>query len=123
MVAMMLPAATPMILIFAAAQARRDRHVAVPTWIFVAAYIFVWAAAGLVAYVLDLAFTELGSSHASIDRVTWVPLALGITLILAGPYQFTSRKHVCLRLCALERPLQEPTYLTAPLLQQELTTN
>jgi predicted metal-binding membrane protein len=123
MVAMMLPAATPMILIFAAAQARRDRHVAVPTWIFVAAYIFVWAAAGLVAYVLDLAFTELGSSHASIYRVTWVPLALGITLILAGPYQFTSRKHVCLRLCALERPLQEPTYLTAPLLQQELTTN
>src|SRR4029077_7940380 len=92
MVAMMLPAATPMILIFAAAQARRDRHVAAPTWIFVAAFIFVWAAAGLVAYVLDLAFTELGSSHASIDRVTWVPLALGITLILAGPYQFTSRK-------------------------------
>ena len=99
MVAMMLPAAAPMILIFAAAQARRDRHVAVPTWIFVAGYILVWAAAGLVAYVLDLAFTELGSSHASIDRVTWVPLALGITLILAGLYQFTPLKHVCLRQC------------------------
>jgi hypothetical protein len=26
-------------------------------------------------------------------------------------------------LCVLECPLQEPTYLTAPLLQQELTTN
>ena len=48
MVAMMLPAAMPMILIFAAAQARRDRHVAIPTWIFVAGYILVWAAAGLV---------------------------------------------------------------------------
>ena len=99
MVAMMLPAAAPMILIFAAAQARRDRHVAVPTWIFVAGYILVWAAAGLVAYVLDQAFTELGSSHASIDRVTWAPLALGITLILAGLYQFTPLKHVCLRQC------------------------
>ena len=44
MVAMMLPAAAPMILIFALAQARRDRHVAVPTWIFVAGYILVWAA-------------------------------------------------------------------------------
>ena len=53
MVAMMLPAATPMILIFASAQARRDRHVAVPTWIFVAGYMLVWAAAGLFAYVLD----------------------------------------------------------------------
>ena len=99
MVAMMLPAAAPMILIFAAAQARRDRHVAVPTWIFVAGYILVWAAAGLGAYVLDQAFTELLRSHASIDRVTWAPLALGITLILAGLYQFTPLKHVCLRQC------------------------
>ena len=99
MVAMMLPAAAPMILIFAAAQARRDRHVAVPTWIFVAGYILVWAAAGLGAYVLDQAFTELLKSHGSIDRVTWAPLALGITLILAGLYQFTPLKHVCLRQC------------------------
>jgi hypothetical protein len=83
MVAMMLPAAVPMILIFAAAQARRDRHVAVPTWVFVAGYILVWTAAGLGAYVFDQAFAELLKSHASIDRVTWAPLALGITLILA----------------------------------------
>jgi len=33
--AMMLPSAAPMILTFAAAQARRDRNVAVPTWMFV----------------------------------------------------------------------------------------
>ena len=99
MVAMMLPAAAPMILIFASAQARRDRHVAVPTWIFVAGYILVWAAAGLGAYVLDQAFTELLRSHASRDRITWAPLALGITLILAGLYQFTPLKHVCLRQC------------------------
>ena len=99
MVAMMLPAAVPMILIFAAAQARRDRHVAVPTWIFVAGYILVWAAAGLGAYVLDQAFTKLVNSQASLDPGTWAPLALGITLILAGLYQFTPLKHVCLRQC------------------------
>ena len=96
MVAMMLPAAAPMILIFASAQARRDRHVAVPTWIFV---VLVWAAAGLGAYVLDQAFTELLRSHASRDRITWAPLALGITLISAGLYQFRPLKHVCLRQC------------------------
>src|SRR6476646_947315 len=77
MVAMMLPAAAPMILIFASAQARRDRHVAIPTWIFVAGYILVWAAAGLGAYVLDQAFTKLVSSQASLDPGPWAPLALG----------------------------------------------
>ena len=45
MVAMMLPAAAPMVLVFAAAQSRRDQHVAVPTWIFIAGYILVWAGA------------------------------------------------------------------------------
>jgi predicted metal-binding membrane protein len=99
MVAMMLPAAVPMILIFAAAQARRDRHVAVPTWIFVAGYVLVWATAGLGAYVLDQAFTDLLSSHRSTAGVSWAPIALGITLILAGLYQFTPLKHVCLRQC------------------------
>jgi predicted metal-binding membrane protein len=41
MVAMMLPAATPMILIFASAQARRDRFVAIPTWVFIAGYFVI----------------------------------------------------------------------------------
>jgi predicted metal-binding membrane protein len=99
MVAMMLPAAVPMILIFAAAQARHDRHLAVPTWMFIAGYILIWVGAGLGAYVLDQAFTELLSSHPSTARVSWAPIALGITLILAGLYQFTPLKHVCLRQC------------------------
>jgi hypothetical protein len=45
---MMLPSAAPMILTFAAAQARRGRNVAGPTWIFIAAYILVWSYSGLV---------------------------------------------------------------------------
>ncbi|TIU09275.1 MAG: DUF2182 domain-containing protein, partial [Mesorhizobium sp.] len=48
MAAMMLPAAAPMIFMFAAAQARREQHVAIPTWTFVAGYLLIWAAAGLV---------------------------------------------------------------------------
>src|SRR5215510_8981955 len=50
--AMMLPSAAPMILTFAAVQARRDRNVAVPSWMFVAGYLLVWAYAGLVVYAL-----------------------------------------------------------------------
>ena len=99
MAAMMLPAAMPMIVIFASAQARRARQVAVPTWIFVAGYIFVWAAAGLLVYVLVQAASELASHPASLDRDIWRPLALAVTLAIAGLYQFAPLKRICLRHC------------------------
>jgi predicted metal-binding membrane protein len=52
MAAMMLPAAAPMILTFAQAQAqaRRDRAILVPTWVFIAGYLLVWLVAGWVVY-------------------------------------------------------------------------
>jgi predicted metal-binding membrane protein len=74
-----------MILTFAAAQARRDRNVAVPTWMFVAGYILVWGYAGVVVFVLVHAGKDL------VDRLAW-SLALGVTLTLAGLYQFTPLK-------------------------------
>jgi predicted metal-binding membrane protein len=99
MVAMMLPAATPMILIFASAQARRDRHVAVPTWLFVAGYFLLWAATGLIVYFLIQAGADLLRHHVRLDRHIWAARAMGATLILAGLYQFTPLKSVCLRHC------------------------
>lgn len=99
MAAMMLPAAAPMILTFASAQVRRDRVAAVPTWIFVAGYLFVWSAVGAVVYVLVQFGAEASSYLASVDRAVWGPLVLGATLIAAGLYQFTPLKRVCLRHC------------------------
>jgi predicted metal-binding membrane protein len=99
MAAMMLPAALPMILIFASAQTRRKRDAAVPTWIFIAGYILVWMVAGLLAYF----FVAIGGAAA--DRFTtaggtrWTSLAFGATLIAAGLYQFTPVKRVCLSHC------------------------
>ena len=60
MAAMMLPAATPMVLIFASAQARRQKQVAVPTWIFIAGYMIVWAAAGVLTLTGAVTYAELG---------------------------------------------------------------
>jgi predicted metal-binding membrane protein len=81
MAAMMLPAAAPMLLIFAIG------------------YLAVWTVVGLVVYVL----VQLGSAFASglppVERARWAPIALGVTVILAGVYQFTPLKHVCLRHC------------------------
>src|SRR6516164_2405864 len=53
MVAMMLPTAVPMILTFHKVQAanRQPHDVFVSTWVFVAAYLLVWALAGVPAYV------------------------------------------------------------------------
>ena len=99
MAAMMLPAAAPMILIFASAQARRSPATAVPTWIFVAGYILVWAGIGLLVYVLVQIASEAAGRLVAADRAIWAPLALGATLIGAGLYQFTPAKRVCLSHC------------------------
>jgi predicted metal-binding membrane protein len=99
MAAMMLPSAAPMIVIFAAAQARRERHVAVPTWNFVAGYLLVWATAGLLVYVLAQIGSEAATDVVAADRVRWGPPALGLTLLVAGLYQFTPIKRVCLNHC------------------------
>jgi len=97
--AMMLPSATPMILTFAAVQARHNRNVAVTTWIFIAAYIFVWAYAGLVVYVLLHAGKDLVYDFGWFQNGAWARLALGVTLTLAGLYQFTPLKRLCLHRC------------------------
>ena len=99
MAAMMLPAAAPMILTFAVAQARHGHVAAVPTWIFIAGYLFVWSAAGVVVYALVQVGAAAPSYFGSVDRAIWGPLVLGVTLVGAGFYQFTPLKSVCLRHC------------------------
>ena len=99
MAAMMLPAAAPMIAIFAAAQSRRQRDVAVPTWIFVAGYLLVWTVVGGLVYVVVQLASEVASRFAAADRIQWGPPALGTTLLAAGLYQLTPLKRVCLSHC------------------------
>src|SRR5262245_44432810 len=97
--AMMLPSAAPMILTFAAVQARRNRNVALPTWMFTAGYILVWAYAGLVVYVLLHAGRDVLYHFGWYQNGTWARLALGVTLTIAGLYQFTPLKRLCLHRC------------------------
>ena len=99
MAAMMLPSAAPMIALFAAKQARSGRDVAIPTWIFVAGYILVWAAVGVLVYVLVQAASDAATGLVPAERARWAPLALGATMLAAGLYQFTSLKRICLRHC------------------------
>lgn len=99
MAAMMLPAAAPMILIFASAQAQRAGDAVVPTWIFVAGYLFVWALAGVLVYAAVQIGSDIATQLTSLERARWAPLALGATLVTAGLYQFTPMKRICLTRC------------------------
>jgi predicted metal-binding membrane protein len=99
MAAMMLPTMTPMVLTFAAAQARRTRTMAIPTWIFVAGYLLVWLAAGLLVYILVQAGSLVVAHLTSAERERWAPVALGAVLVGAGLYQFTPLKRTCLAHC------------------------
>jgi len=104
MVAMMFPTAAPMVLTFAQIQSgKRTRGQAfVPTWVFVGAYLAVWTAFGVLAYLL-----AMGADHLA-ERSMWVMdnaarIGGGI-LVLAGLYQLSPLKHACLNRC--RTPLQ-----------------
>jgi predicted metal-binding membrane protein len=99
MAAMMLPAAAPMVLIFASAQARQGKKAAVSIWIFVAGYILVWAAVGVLVYGIVQTGSDVTTSLAPTARSKWASLAFGATLVVAGLYQFTPLKRSCLSHC------------------------
>lgn len=99
MVAMMFPAAAPMILTFHTAQQRkRERGEAfVATWVFVAAYLLVWTFAGVAAYAGALA-AEAIATRAALSPET-AARSGGALLIVAGIYQLTPLKDICLSKC------------------------
>jgi predicted metal-binding membrane protein len=99
MAAMMLPAIVPVVLLFRTVQRQRGARggPVVPAAVFVSGYLGVWLLAGLGA---DLAYT---AAHALGARVPFGPVVApylgGAILVLAGLYQFTPLKNVCLKHC------------------------
>jgi predicted metal-binding membrane protein len=99
MAAMMLPSAAPMLLLFdrvSAERARRGRN-AVPTWIFAASYFVVWTLYGLAAYALYRGIRALDFGFLEWNRQG--PYVAGALVALAGIYELTPLKSVCLRHC------------------------
>ena len=99
MVAMMLPAAAPMILMFSAVYAgkRQKEQPFVPTWIFVSAYLLVWILCGVIAYPLALGADKLAAQS------MWImengARIGGTILVAAGIYQLSPLKRICLSKC------------------------
>jgi predicted metal-binding membrane protein len=98
MVAMMFPAAAVMILAFYKAQAVRHADKAYgSTWVFVSAYLLMWAVAGVAAYA-GVLVAESAAIHASLGPVVADQFGAAI-LLIAGLYQFTPLKEKCLSEC------------------------
>lgn len=99
MVAMMLPSAAPMILLFATVNRRRavDQARPVPVAIFVAGYLVVWAGFSALA-----ALGQSGLQRAALlsgETITAAPWLGGAFLIAAGLWELTPLKYACLARC------------------------
>jgi predicted metal-binding membrane protein len=91
MAAMMLPSATPMILLH---RLGADGRLRTQLWsaAFIAGYLVVWASVGIVVWGAGMAVSELVMPE---QRA----IAVAAILLLAGVYQFTPLKSTCLRAC------------------------
>lgn len=99
MVGMMLPSATPMILLFATVNRRRrsQGEAVTPPVVFAVGYLAMWSAFSFVATLLQWGLHRTGLL--SPMMTTTSALLGGMTLIAAGIYQWTPLKTTCLRHC------------------------
>ena len=99
MIAMMLPSAAPMILLFATVN-RRQRNLDaayVPTSVFASGYLAAWAGFSLLATLLQWLLDRSGlMTMAMASASDWLGAAL---LLAAGIYQLTPLKYACLEHC------------------------
>jgi predicted metal-binding membrane protein len=99
MVAMMLPSATPMLLLFARIN-RKERAADrpyIPTAVFAAGYLVVWGGFSIAATALQRLLEQLGLlSPMMVATSYWLG---GAILVFAGLWQLSSIKGVCLRHC------------------------
>src|SRR5919107_4392612 len=93
MVAMMIPATLPLILLYRTVTRQRLSPIQarVGTTALLAGYIAIWAVAGLPVYVYALTAETVGRFAAVLPAVL---------LVMGGAYQFTSLKHSCHARCS-----------------------
>jgi predicted metal-binding membrane protein len=96
MVAMMIPSASPMIMMYARIAHGREVAPARCTWMFALGYVAVWTAYSVGATALQIALHSASIiSGASIAT----PLAGAAILVATGIYQLTPLKQACLGHC------------------------
>jgi predicted metal-binding membrane protein len=92
MVAMMLPTVAPIVALHHMVMRRRGAGWS-PTVVFAGGYLAVWAALGVVPFLVLYAFRRTTEPSMTVAR------AAGVVLVVAGAYQFTRWKATCQRAC------------------------
>ncbi|HSP55872.1 MAG TPA: DUF2182 domain-containing protein, partial [Dehalococcoidia bacterium] len=95
-IAMMLPTSLPLITLFQRLVRRRQDSGLLLT-LLITGYLVTWAAFGLAAHMGDAGL------HFTVDRWHWLDdrsqYIAGVTVLMAGVYQFTPLKYKCLDEC------------------------
>ena len=99
MVAMMIPSATPMIIIFATVNRQRSNKQSpfIPTWVFVLGYLTAWTVYSALATMV-----QWGLHTAALLTHTLVitsPLLGALFLVAAGVFQWTPFRDACMIRC------------------------
>jgi predicted metal-binding membrane protein len=104
MVAMMLPSAAPMVLLFATINRKQKErgNPFVPTALFASAYLIVWAGFSMAAVAVQWGLETMALLSSMMASAS-VVLGGGL-LLAAGIYQLTPLKQACLKHC--RSPLQ-----------------
>jgi predicted metal-binding membrane protein len=98
MVAMMLPSAAPMLLLFARVnRGQQGSRPYVPTAIFAGGYLLAWGGFSAIATLLQWALERMGLLSPMMVTTSW--WLGGAILLAAGIWQLTPAKNVCLRHC------------------------
>lgn len=99
MVAMMVPSAAPMVLLFATVNRKRrqEQRPFVPTGLFLAVYVAVWASFSTLATTGQWALHSAALLSPAI--ATTSPILAGSILLLAGLFQWSPLKSLCLTRC------------------------
>jgi predicted metal-binding membrane protein len=92
MMAMMLPSATPAILLYARVKRHKADHAIARTWVFLGGYLAMWGLFSLAAAGAQQLLT--GASMALDDRA-----AESALLMIAGVYQLSPFKSACVSQC------------------------
>src|SRR5258708_14641112 len=99
MIAMMVPSAAPMVLLFTAIKRKQGASVSpsIEAWVFLSGYLLIWAGFSLVAVLAQWGLERAGLL--SMAMASTSATLGGVILLAAGLYQFTPVKSACLRYC------------------------
>src|SRR5260370_27074991 len=99
MIAMMVPSAAPMVLLFTAIKRKQGASVSpsIEAWVFLSGYLLIWAGFSLVAVLAQWGLERAGLL--SMAMASTSATLGGVILPAAGLYHFTPVNSACLRYC------------------------